>query len=258
MHAGSQFHLDLLKLRSHAIAPRFALELERPAPRLAADEREPQEGEGLRFAKPSPLMSCRRMAAELQQSRLLPMKLKLELLEPHSHRVPEAPSIGFMLEARHDVIGIAHDDHVAGGFTPPPSLGPEIEDVVQVDVGEQRRCHCPLRSPLLTDAPVPAIYAGSLRIAQVSSPPRRSACGPLIKPRHTRSSSHLRPMCGASGPVARNRRGRRPASAVRTMRGQRSGYARRPSRKCDNAGINTTAPTMFQTNMNASRIPMSA
>jgi hypothetical protein len=29
-------------------------------------------------------------------------------------------------------------------------LGPEIEDVVQVVVGEQRRCHCPLRSPLLT------------------------------------------------------------------------------------------------------------
>lgn len=53
------------------------------------------------------------MVAELQQSRLLPMKLELELLEPRSHRVSEAPPIGFVLEAGHDVIGIAHDDHMA-------------------------------------------------------------------------------------------------------------------------------------------------
>ena len=95
----------------------------------------------------------RRIAAELQQAGLLPMKLERELLEPLSHRVPEAPRIGFVLEADDDIVGIAHDDDVAGGFSPSPLLGPEIEDVVQVDVGEQRRCHRPLRSPRLTDAP---------------------------------------------------------------------------------------------------------
>jgi len=132
VYAATKFRLDLPKLRSHAVSPCLALELERPAPRLAADEREPQEGKGLRFAKPSPLAPHRRMAAEFQQARLLPMKLERELLEPVPHRIPEAPRIDFMLEANHDVIGISHDDHISGGFAPLPLLGPEIKDVVKV------------------------------------------------------------------------------------------------------------------------------
>jgi hypothetical protein len=43
-----------------------------------------------------------------------------------------------MLEADHEVIRIAQDDHVARGLAPSPALGPQVEDVVQVDVGEQR------------------------------------------------------------------------------------------------------------------------
>ena len=43
-----------------------------------------------------------------------------------------------VLEADDDVVGIPHDDHVARGFAPSPALGPEIEHVMQVDVGEQR------------------------------------------------------------------------------------------------------------------------
>src|SRR5450755_1166699 len=50
MHALPQLLLDLSEFRSHAIAARLALELEGSSPRLAADERKPQEGEGLRFA----------------------------------------------------------------------------------------------------------------------------------------------------------------------------------------------------------------
>ena len=42
------------------------------------------------------------MAAKLQQAGLFPMKLKRELLKPHSHRVPEALPIGFMLEVASD------------------------------------------------------------------------------------------------------------------------------------------------------------
>jgi hypothetical protein len=36
------------------------------------------------------------------------------------------------------VVGISHNDHVARGFAPSPALGPEIENVVQVDVGQER------------------------------------------------------------------------------------------------------------------------
>jgi hypothetical protein len=56
-----------------------------------------------------------------------------------------------VLEAEYEIIGVAHDDHVARGLTPSPALGPQIEDVVQVDVGERRRDHRPLPGPTVTD-----------------------------------------------------------------------------------------------------------
>jgi hypothetical protein len=43
-----------------------------------------------------------------------------------------------MLEAGYQIIGIAHDDHVASGLSPSPALGPQIEYIVQVDVAEER------------------------------------------------------------------------------------------------------------------------
>ena len=66
------------------------------------------------------------------------MKRQRELLQPLAHLVPEAPGIGLVLETDDDVVGVAHDDHVALGLAPSPALGPEVEDVVQVDVGKQR------------------------------------------------------------------------------------------------------------------------
>jgi hypothetical protein len=67
------------------------------------------------------------------------MKLESKRLEPLTHRVPEPPRVAFVLKADDHIIGIAHDDDLAIGVLPSPLLGPEIEDVVQVDVGEQGR-----------------------------------------------------------------------------------------------------------------------
>src|SRR5271157_1683586 len=102
---------------------------------------ETKEVEGFRFAEPALLAPGRRMAAKLDQAGLVRMKLQSELLEPRSHRIEETAGVVLMLEAQHHIVGIAHDDHVAGGFAPSPAFGPEIEDVVQVDVGKQRRRH---------------------------------------------------------------------------------------------------------------------
>ena len=66
------------------------------------------------------------------------MKLESKLLEPLTHRAPEPPRVAFVLKADDHIIGIAHDDDLAVGLSP-PLLGPEIKDVVQVDVGEQGR-----------------------------------------------------------------------------------------------------------------------
>ena len=66
------------------------------------------------------------------------MKRQRKLLKPLAHLIEEAPGVGLVLEADDEVVGVAHDDHVARGLTPSPALGPEVEDVVQVDVGKQR------------------------------------------------------------------------------------------------------------------------
>ena len=66
------------------------------------------------------------------------MERQRKLIQPFTHRLQEAPGVILMLEADDDVVGVAHDDHVARGLTPSPAFGPEIEDVVQVDVGKQR------------------------------------------------------------------------------------------------------------------------
>src|SRR5260370_4891294 len=66
--APSQLLFDGLQLRPHAVAPSLALDEELAPPRLAADEGEAQEVEGLRLAQPASLAARRRMAAELAQA----------------------------------------------------------------------------------------------------------------------------------------------------------------------------------------------
>src|SRR5688572_1283432 len=74
MHAPSQLLLDLPKLRPHAVTPGFPLDEELALTRLAADEGEAEEVEGLRFAEPALGAPARRMAAELDQSGLVRMQ----------------------------------------------------------------------------------------------------------------------------------------------------------------------------------------
>jgi len=58
--------------------------------------------------------------------------------QPLTHRIEEATCVVLMLEAGHQIICVAHDDHVASGFSPSPAFSPQIEYVVQVDVAEER------------------------------------------------------------------------------------------------------------------------
>src|SRR5215470_4118021 len=84
------------------------------------------------------------------------MQRQRELLQPRAHDLQEASGLGLVLESDDEIVGIAHDDHVARGLTPAPALGPEIEDVVQVDVGKKRRCHPPCPVPLSLTVTTPS------------------------------------------------------------------------------------------------------
>ena len=66
-----------------------------------------------------------------------------------------------VLEARDGIVRIANEDNVAGRVTScparirmtPPLMGPQVVDVVEVDVRKQRRYHRSLRSSLLAFDP---------------------------------------------------------------------------------------------------------
>src|SRR4029078_11590408 len=67
MHLPSQFLLDLPEFCPHAPTPGFPFKEKRAPTGLTADVGEPQELEGLRFSKPTPCASVRRMAAKLDE-----------------------------------------------------------------------------------------------------------------------------------------------------------------------------------------------
>src|ERR1700730_16751863 len=135
VHSPPKLLLDLAELRPHAIASGFPPKLELALARAPADENKAQELEGFRFSKPRPSASLRRMAAKLDQAGLVRMQRQRKLLQPLTHRVPEALGVTFMLETDDEVVSISHNDHVARGLPLSPALGPEIEHVMQVDVG---------------------------------------------------------------------------------------------------------------------------
>src|SRR3954454_17220685 len=55
---------------------------------------------------------------------LVRMQRQRELPQPLAHRVPEAPGVSLALEADHDVVRVADDDHVARGLASSPARGP--------------------------------------------------------------------------------------------------------------------------------------
>ena len=66
------------------------------------------------------------------------MKRQREAFEPLAHHIEESPGIHLALKTNDDVVGVSHNNHVARGLAPSPAVGPQVENVVQVDVGEER------------------------------------------------------------------------------------------------------------------------
>ena len=146
-----------VELGPHPFRVGGPLELEAPLPGLPARVREAKKAERLRLAKTPRRPSLGGVPAELDQARLLGVQLQAELREPVAKIRPEPLGVIPILEPHHDVVSEANDDHVTARVPSSPLVGPEVEDVVQVDVPEQRRNRCPLRNALLERRPRPIL-----------------------------------------------------------------------------------------------------
>src|SRR5712691_84883 len=136
--------VHLAQLGRHPLRDRLAPQREPSRSRLPADVREAEERERLGPAEAPPPAVLGGEPPELDQARLLGVELQVEPGETlHQVRV-EPLGVGAVLKADNDVVSEAHDDHITVGLPVPPLPGPQVEGVVQVDVGEQGGCTGPL------------------------------------------------------------------------------------------------------------------
>src|SRR5512144_862595 len=133
------------------------LELEAPAPGLPADVREAEEAKRLRLAQAPPLAIPGGKPPELDQPRLLGRQLQVELREPSAKVSVKPLCVLPVLESHHGIVSEAHDHDLTTRAPAPPLMGPEVEDVVRINVGEQRRNRSPLRNAFIERRPRPIL-----------------------------------------------------------------------------------------------------
>src|SRR5438093_9831207 len=89
------------------------------------------------------------------------MKRQPELREVLTKRGEEAYGLLPMLESDDEVVGKPDDHEVALRLPIPPSLDPEVERVVEIDIGQQRTDTAALDRTDLTPHPLPVLqHAG--------------------------------------------------------------------------------------------------
>jgi len=115
------------------------------AARHKLEEHISKKVECLRFSKTARFSISNRETAELDQTRLVRMQRQRELFHPCTKIRQKALCIVLVLKPDDTIVGVAHDDEIPTGVAMSPLLSPEIEGVVQVTVGKQRRNHRPLR-----------------------------------------------------------------------------------------------------------------
>jgi hypothetical protein len=134
----SQLRLDGFELGDHPLFRRFAPHDERSiAPALAAVMREAQERESLRFSLTTLLPVLGGKAPQLDQPRLFRIDFQTELRQALLKCFPEALGIRPVFEADHQIVSITNDNDVAACYLLAPDFYPPIEDIMQVDVGNQ-------------------------------------------------------------------------------------------------------------------------
>ncbi len=124
MPAPSQTVFDGFQSCRHPIPAGLSYQHEPAVAIFPADVREPEEVERFWFAFSPDGTVFGSEAAELPQSAL--------------HGYTEAPGIVSFVEPDDDVIGVSDHYHIACGIATSPLMRPQIEDVVEVYVCQQR------------------------------------------------------------------------------------------------------------------------
>ena len=141
--------LDLRELGPHPFLTGIASELELPVPAGTTDVREAQKGKGLwaPLAPAGPTPGGR--PPKLDEAGFLRMEAEGKRGETCLEGREKLLGVMPVLEAHDGVIGVAGDDHGALGVAAAPLMGPEVQYVMQIDIGKQWGDHCALHHPCI-------------------------------------------------------------------------------------------------------------
>src|SRR6266849_3131637 len=157
VHQPPGFLAQRLQLARQTLALSLVLYDEPAVPCPPAVVGEAEEGEAHRSPLAALPSSQSREPAELDQSRLVLVQRQAEMAQSLIEGAEHLPCIGLGLEAHHEVVGIAHDHNATASMSPTPLVDPEVEDVVQEDIGEERADACPLRRSSVRFVPLVAL-----------------------------------------------------------------------------------------------------
>jgi hypothetical protein len=146
VHSPLQLLFDRSQLCPHPISARLPFKLEGAPAGSATDMSKTKKVERFRLSKTTAFSIFSRKAAEFNQPGLIRMQRKRELFQPLPHIFQEPFRVSFVLKAHDKVIGVPHYDDLTSGVVFTPVIGPKVERIVKIDIGQKRRCHGSLRS----------------------------------------------------------------------------------------------------------------
>src|ERR1044071_475755 len=135
MHPNPSLFPKRLQLRRKPPALRLAFYYETPVPSPRTVVREPQECERSEPPLTSSVVIERRQSAEFDQTGLLLVKRQLKFRHPLLESSQHPSRIICVLKAHHEIIGISDDDHSTTRHPIPPLTNPQVQHIMQKDVG---------------------------------------------------------------------------------------------------------------------------
>src|SRR4029434_2669288 len=111
---------------------------------FATKEGHPQERKFLGFLSPA-VGICPCIAPDFKMPRFLRRQLQMELLHALAETFEKVIGLRLILETRHKVIGKPVQIRFTPAVPPHPALEPDIQDIVEVDIGKERRENRALR-----------------------------------------------------------------------------------------------------------------
>src|SRR5215472_15558295 len=149
VHASPQLLFQGSQLGLPPLAHRLSQHREVPLPSFPAAMRKTQEVKRLRFAAATLSSILFRKTTKLDDPRFVSMQLEAKPREPLAQFRQKLLCFLTVLESGNEVIGKTHKDDVPVRLLLSPSLDPEVENIVEIDVRQQRANTTALNSPAL-------------------------------------------------------------------------------------------------------------